>query len=200
MNEAKLDSGSKNTHKNRLRAIRRRNMIAKLRGHKPDVKKPPKNVVNTANMCSKQIAYYKALHDRRAIIVSYDYLNNKSLSLQSKGYPIPKYIQFCTTLLDLKYTVTLYEAKSTVSKYVTVLKQGYAPYKVRFSNHKPNFFKEVECDCDFFVGVSNLRTTNTAMALNAIGEFFHNKLNTWKGKPDDTAKPKDLDDSGQESV
>jgi len=89
-----------------------------------------------------------------------------------KEYPIPKYLLFCERALDQGFTVWLYRPKSGgVSKYVTV-KSGNKRYKVRFSNHKPIAYKEAHGDCDFFVGVTNFKVTNTEMAWEAMLKYF----------------------------
>lgn len=95
--------------------------------------------------------------------------------LQSKisaKYGKQKWIIFCETLLNEGYTLYLYEAKKTFSKYITVCKNG-KQFKVRFSNHKPAFSKEKENDSDFYVGVSNFGTTTTEDALRAVKKFYN---------------------------
>ena len=87
-------------------------------------------------------------------------------------YPKQKWVEFCETLLREGYVLSLYEARQTYSKYITVRKAGRSPFKVRFSNHKPIQSRELAGDCDFFVGVTNLGVTNTAMALQAVRRHF----------------------------
>lgn len=91
------------------------------------------------------------------------------------GYGIPKYIEFCEILLNDGFTLYLYEARKTVSKYITISFAGKS-FKVRFSNHKPNLFREERGDCDFFVGVTNLGVTTTKDALKAVYEHFNENL------------------------
>ena len=92
----------------------------------------------------------------------------------NSGYPKKaKWIEFCETLLDEGYTLRLYEARETVSKYITISKSGSPlTFKVRFSNHRPIHSREVQKDCDFFVGVTNLTVTNTQQALIAVRNHF----------------------------
>ena len=75
--------------------------------------------------------------------------------------------------------MTVYEAKTTWSKYVTVshdfLRDG-AEYKVRFSDHMPNKMKETMKDCDFFVGKTHFGWTNTDSAIKACCDFFGCKV------------------------
>ncbi|WP_435008006.1 hypothetical protein P12x_005273 [Tundrisphaera lichenicola] len=92
--------------------------------------------------------------------------------LKNAGYDKPKWIGFCETLLDRGYILTLYEARQTFSKYITVSMAGHKPFKVRFSNHKPIAQRELNGDCDFFVGVTNLCVTNTSQALIAVEKHF----------------------------
>lgn len=87
------------------------------------------------------------------------------------GYPKPKYLEFCEELLEKGFEIRMYEAQKTVSKYIYIIK-GEHCYKVRFSNHKPNFKKESDKDCDFFVGVTNYTVTTTKQALEAVYKYF----------------------------
>lgn len=84
---------------------------------------------------------------------------------------MPKWIEFCRRFMQAGFKVYLYEARKTVSKYITV-KHDDKAFKVRFSDHAPNYDKEVEGDCDFFVGRTNLDTTNTAQAIRATFNHF----------------------------
>lgn len=84
----------------------------------------------------------------------------------------PKWIEYCEFMLTLGLKVTLYEAKVGVSKYVTVQLVGKGKFKVRFSNHKPNPHREHLKHCDFFVGITNSGTTNTAQAIAATLKHF----------------------------
>lgn len=89
----------------------------------------------------------------------------------SQKYGKAKWIEFAEDLLHNGYKVSLYEAKTTFSKYLTIEK-GNKKFKVRFSNHRPNINKELENDCDFFVGVTNFEVHTTKDALNAVRNYF----------------------------
>lgn len=90
----------------------------------------------------------------------------------ASGYPKAKWIRFCEVLLAEGYTLTIYEARRTVSKYITVNYPGGTPYKVRFSNHRPIMEREAAGDCDFFVGRTNLTITHSRQALDAVRKHF----------------------------
>ena len=103
--------------------------------------------------------------------INMSYLERRAEALTTNGWPISKWIMFCAELLDDGFEIELYEAKKTVSKYVTVMLDGKR-YKVRFSDHKPIKYREVRQDCDFFVGKTNFATTTTQDALVAVRKFF----------------------------
>lgn len=73
--------------------------------------------------------------------------------------------------MRLGFTIELYEARQTKSKYCTV-KRDVKSFKVRFSDHKPIYHREMQGDCDFFVGVTNTGSRNTHDAINATCNFF----------------------------
>lgn len=85
----------------------------------------------------------------------------------SGKYGVSAWIVFCREMMGRGYRATLYEARNTVSKYVTVWGANDDFYRVRFSSHKPILCREAAGDCDFFVGVTNFGTTNTQMAVQA---------------------------------
>lgn len=105
----------------------------------------------------------------RNMKVTYPYLDQRAAILKDSGYPVSKWITFCETLLDNGFQVYLYEAKETKSKYVTV-KKHYKEYRVRFSDHKPNKIRELQGDCDFFVGITHTGVRTTADALVAVSK------------------------------
>lgn len=82
-----------------------------------------------------------------------------------KQYPTPKYLKFVKALLETGWGVSVYEAR--VSKYVFVTK-GDLIYKIRFSNHKPLYHKELENDCDFYVGISHTAVHTTEQILHIL--------------------------------
>lgn len=102
--------------------------------------------------------------------VTPDLLRNKTYP----QYPKQKWVEFCEVLMERGFVLTLYEARKTVSKYITVrhIKCPKKSFKVRFSNHKPSRYREVAKDCDFFVGITHLKTTTTKDALDAVFEYF----------------------------
>lgn len=107
-------------------------------------------------------------------------ITNKYLTFEileqktSEKYGKAKWIIFSEELLKKGFKVSLYEARRTFSKYLTVEKDGLQ-YKVRFSNHKPAKEREKNNDCDFFVGVSNFKVTTTEDALDAVYNYFNEK-------------------------
>lgn len=106
--------------------------------------------------------------------ISADFLKKRYDFSVRNGFPNKqKWIIFCETLLADGFTMRLYEARKSVSKYITVTRKGsHKTFRVRFSNHRPIPAKEANKDCDFFVGVSNTKTTNTIQAIDAVKEFF----------------------------
>ena len=78
--------------------------------------------------------------------LTFDLLKQKT----SKKYGKAKWIIFAEELLHKGFKISLYEARRTFSKYLTVEKDGKY-FKVRFSNHKPIKERELNNDCNFFV-------------------------------------------------
>jgi hypothetical protein len=101
-------------------------------------------------------------------------LHRRAVRCSINGYPKQKWITFCEILLAQGYCVRIYMAKSTRSKYVHVSYPSYPNnvFKVRFSDHKPNKYKEIHNDCDFWVGVSNFQVHTTAEAIMAVLDYF----------------------------
>lgn len=99
------------------------------------------------------------------------YLEKAIRNYMAKGFPAPKWAAFSWYMLDQGFFVSLYRAKKTNSKYVTVSK-GSKKFKVRFSDHKPIRKREANGDCDFFVGITNYKVTNTKMAIEAVFDYF----------------------------
>ncbi len=89
------------------------------------------------------------------------------------GYEPQKWLLFCEEMLKIGYKVSVYEVQNTYSKYVRVYGPGDTSYQVRFSNHKPSYRRELNGDCDFFVGVTHTGVRTTTMAVNAVKECFN---------------------------
>jgi len=80
-------------------------------------------------------------------------------------YPTPKYIEFIDEMLNHGYEVKLLEVK--VSKYIFVCKDEVWT-KVRFSNHRPNKWREKEEDCDYFVGISHFQVSTWKQVVSKV--------------------------------
>lgn len=107
------------------------------------------------------------------LVVTDKVLNSRKAWLAKIGYPVSRWISFCEVMLGHGLTVTLYEAKQTRSKYITVAREGQKPYKVRFSDHAPIAQRETRGDCDFFVGRTNFTVTTTEQAILATLKNFN---------------------------
>lgn len=83
------------------------------------------------------------------------------------NWPMAKWIIFCETMIEDGWTVKLYDSKSTVSKYLYISKRDLK-FKIRFSNHKPNYQKETQEDCDFYVGVGHLGVMTTEELIQLL--------------------------------
>ncbi len=84
------------------------------------------------------------------------------------NFEAPKYLKFILRMLREKWEVRLYIPRSNkISKYVFVSK-GDQIYKIRFSNHKPIIQKELDNDCDFYAGISNLNVMTTEQIAKII--------------------------------
>jgi len=107
-------------------------------------------------------------------VITTSLLQDRATRNASLGYPKQKWIEFCEALLPLGCILTLYEARQTASKYITVRHPIHPDksFKVRFSNHKPIRKRELQKDCDFFVGVTHLGVTRTIDALYAVDSYF----------------------------
>lgn len=100
------------------------------------------------------------------------FLAERSERCMKAGYPKQKWIVFCENLIEMGFSLRLYEARQTFSKYVTVIR-GHKTFKVRFSNHKPIKDRELAGDCDFFVGITHTGTRTTDEALVAVQNYFN---------------------------
>jgi hypothetical protein len=90
----------------------------------------------------------------------------KMIENYPKEYATPKYLIFMKTMLENGWHVKLYVANK-VSKYVFIIK-GNDIFKIRFSNHMPLYYKEIENDCDFYVGISHKQISTTEQVIKKI--------------------------------
>lgn len=103
---------------------------------------------------------------------------NKMIEHYPKPYAPAKYLIFIKAMLEAGWKVKIYVANK-VSKYVFIIK-GDTIYKIRFSNHKPLYGKELENDCDFYVGISHKQVTTTEellKKLNALPQSIDDEVN-----------------------
>lgn len=107
-------------------------------------------------------------------VVTPEFLAERAKFAKSLGFPKQQWVLFCEALLNRGYTMTLYEAKQTVSKYITVRRDN-KKFKVRFSDHKPIARRELTGDCDFFVGVTHLGVTTAEQAYHATRKYFEGR-------------------------
>jgi hypothetical protein len=103
--------------------------------------------------------------------ITKEFLDKRSNNCIAKGFSKQKWIFFCEDLLAKGYSLELYEARRTFSKYITI----NGSYKVRFSNHKPLYNRELNKDCDYFVGVTHTGIRTTEDALQAVDKYFLSK-------------------------
>jgi hypothetical protein len=97
--------------------------------------------------------------------ITWDFLQQRAAFHARANYPKAKWIQFCEAMIKAGYRVEMYEARKTVSKYITVF-NGSRRFKLRFSNHGAMHQGPLE-DCDYFVGRNSFGTTTTEMAIDA---------------------------------
>lgn len=86
---------------------------------------------------------------------------------KADGWPVPKWLQFCEAMLHDGWTVRVYRAQTTISKYVHITK-GRKRLKVRFSNHRASWRTEAVGDSDIYVGVGNRGTITTEQVIEII--------------------------------
>lgn len=103
--------------------------------------------------------------------VTQQFLDERANFVAALGHPKQKWVMFCEIMLKQGFKLSIYEARLTVSKYITV-SNGKKSFKVRFSNHKPISFRQERGDCDFFVGHNHGITTTTNDAIKATIKFF----------------------------
>ena len=108
---------------------------------------------------------------KNLIIVDRYYIKKLYDASKNGKFPVAKWIRFCKEFVDLGFSVSLYKSKISVSKYIYIKKFGRTK-KVRFSNHKPNYWKEKNGDCDYFVGISNSQIITTEVVAKKIKKYF----------------------------
>lgn len=107
----------------------------------------------------------------RNLVVTTEFLKQRADRCIGAGYKKQQWVSFCEIMLSKGFTCTIYEAKETYSKYITVGLYNQT-FKVRFSNHKPIAHREENGDCDFFVGVTNKGVQTTAQAVLKVIQHF----------------------------
>lgn len=107
--------------------------------------------------------------------VNTDFLRHRAEYSAKLGFAKQKWVLFCERMIAEGLVCSLYEARQTVSKYITVRHpDNYShSFKVRFSNHKPIKHRETAGDCDFFVGYTHLGIQTTDQAIKKTLEFFN---------------------------
>lgn len=111
----------------------------------------------------------------RDVVLTQDFLDKRTNWAAERGYSKAKWVAFSEVLLNAGFHVTLYEARKTLSKYLTI-SDGNSSFKVRFSNHRPNKGRELGGDCDFFVGVTHTGVRTTDDAIEAVARHFGTKI------------------------
>ena len=107
------------------------------------------------------------------IRVIYGLLNQRVNFLRKNDWPKSKWIFFCEEMLKLGFIVKLYEARQTKLKYCIIVRDNdHRKFKVCFSDHKPIKRRELNEDCDFFVGMTHTGVRNTNDAINAVCKHF----------------------------
>ena len=98
-------------------------------------------------------SYYKVTNR----VLDKEFLSIRNTYNQKYNYPKQRWIQFCEYFIKRDFKVSLYEARKTRSKYVTVYGNFDLEFVVRFSDHPTQIQKKglPPSDtrrCDFFVG------------------------------------------------
>jgi len=105
---------------------------------------------------------------------------------KNKGYDLPKWLIVARTLLINKWSVAVYRAKTTESKYLYVIKLGNPGYKIRFSTHRPGEAKELYNDSDYYVGESRKGFMSAGQLLKILLEndksFSNKNINVFNGR------------------
>lgn len=102
----------------------------------------------------------------KQVAIDQEYIDRRK-SQAHPEYPTPMWLRFIQICVNKGLRVDVYEAKTTVSKYIT-LRSHECPtiLKVRFSEHKPT----TDNDADIFVGLDpNGRRWSTKSAIRYVG-------------------------------
>jgi hypothetical protein len=99
------------------------------------------------------------------------WLEKRASRAIQQGFSKQKWIEFSEKFCKEGYELTLYEARKTKSKYITLRRYG-KEFKVRFSDHMPSKVRELNGDCDFFVGRTHTGIRSTQDAIKATRKFF----------------------------
>lgn len=114
--------------------------------------------------------YTEMKRSRFGFIMTREWLDKYVNNLDPQ-YPKTKWTIFCEMCLDKEYTVYLDPAWTTKSKYITI-EHNDKRYKVRFSNHKPSYVKQMADDSDFYVGVTHTGVKTYLEAFAAAQAFL----------------------------
>lgn len=114
--------------------------------------------------------WIKEVSNKQCRKITQHYLDIIKPRYARNQYPIPKWIIFTEQLLQWNWQIFLYRAKSTYSKYLYISK-GKQTIKVRFSNHKPNKFNQVNNDSDYYVGISHSESLTTEALLEKLSLY-----------------------------
>ncbi len=83
----------------------------------------------------------------------------------------PKWVRFCENLLNEGYTVLLYLAVNTESKYLTLIKNNKM-LKIRYSEHSPKLDNYIRGDIKFYIGPGDKGMYSEREVLNATRIYF----------------------------
>jgi hypothetical protein len=111
-----------------------------------------------------KINYHKAKKHTLTLV-------NQLIDDYPKKYSTPKWLLFTKQMIEDGWKVRIYQAR--VSKYIFITKADFI-FKIRFSNHKPIYQKEMENDCDFYVGVSHTNVYTTDQIIEKIKHLVGN--------------------------
>lgn len=91
----------------------------------------------------------------------------------SRGHGLSKWVLYCSAMLRAGLTVKVYQAETTVSKYIYVSNRT-TTIKVRFSNHNPNPSRTR--DVDIIIGGKTTTEDAKRITLERFGKWENNKV------------------------